>query len=397
MTARQHDTHKKALVKILGQRFLARIPGRAAGDKIMKRTIKLILIVLVVVSMLAVPFAGAASNVCFTAINDTLQTLGESTMPVIIGNILYIPCTFFASRELGVYYITSGSQLLLYNSQKRLLYDTALGIVSDQEDNRNYITANVQNGLIYVPVDEVCTYFGLSYDVIQSELAPVVRFYNTQQYLDQNTFLRLNMPLMQQLYDAYTQPETSPEAEAEVTFENVTVYLSFYELSSENFEQVLDLLEQYSCKACFFVSAEEIAADAALLRRAAGAGHTIGLWLTEGTGEEYEKSYCQLFEAAKIYSILVSAPDDVMDTARETAEAKGLVFWRPTKSYDSDTDSGYSLSSRLSDIESSRIGLNIPCTDEFVSQIGYLLGYLSDRQYTVNRITETTTPTYHLD
>jgi hypothetical protein len=62
--------------------------------------------------LIAAPVSVAVTNVYFSAINEELMPLTETAMPIVIGNKFYIPCDFFTTDELGVYYV-SGTQIML--------------------------------------------------------------------------------------------------------------------------------------------------------------------------------------------------------------------------------------------------------------------------------------------
>ncbi|SHI04346.1 Polysaccharide deacetylase [Sporobacter termitidis DSM 10068] len=373
----------------------------------MKRKVTVIVLALCLTILFAAHPAEAADDIYFTAANNTLRLLDNNTMPAMIGSRLYIPCNFFTSDELGVYYIPGGSQFMLYSSTKRLLFDTERGIAADQYNNRQNISAVKKNGLNYVSVDDVCDLFGLTYDYVLSDPAPVIRFYRGTGFINNMTFVSLNKNQMQTSYDAYvgkgSDPGASPASSAPPTVsgaptsESVTVYLSFYNLTPKNFGAVLDSLDAYRYKSCFFVAADEIVSNADLLRRAAAAGHTIGIWLRDGTLEEYQNASALLFEAAKIRTILVSAGGDAGKTARAAAKSDGLIFWRPIKSLgESDKTTLGSLTGQLSALDSSRYSVNISCTDKMVTLTKSLLGYLAEQKFTVRRLTETTVPTYYI-
>jgi len=281
-----------------------------------------------------------------------------------------------------------------------LRFDTARGTVVDQDKIEYGISAEKKNGLIYVPVNLVCRFFGINYETIPADPAPVVRFY-VGVYINQKTFLSLNKSDMEKYYDAYVGKDSSPGASStsptEPAHKIVTLFLSFNGLSSADFKKVLDKFDQYRYKCCFFVSADEIASNAELLRRAAGTGYTIGLWLKDGTPDEYEKASSLLFEATKLRSILVSAGGEAAKTAEATAGSEGLVFWEPTKSYnDSDKVTKGTVTGLLNALDSSRVSINMACTDGNVSLLSFLLDYLAQNNYIVKRITETTAPTYSI-
>lgn len=367
----------------------------------MKMKIMVFVIVLCLALPIATPAFAATSGIAFTAINDTLKPLSNETMPAIIGSLLYIPCSFFSTDELGVYCILGGSQVMLYNSSKRLIFDTKQDTVIDQDNNEHSTLAVVMNGLIYVPVDDVCAFFGLTYDVIQSALAPVVRFINGPIIITKDKFTTLYKNKMQMYYDTYigdsTTQSVSPSSSAPTTFENVTVYLSFYELSGGKLESVLNTLAPTYFKACFFVTADEIAENAGLLRHAAGNGHTIGILLTDGTADgvytEYQAASALLFEATKVKTVIVTAVGDNAKTAEDAALAESLVFWRPTKNYDGKARfSAATLTDKLSTIAGMRESLYFACSDDTADVLRSFLSYLQHFEYNMRRVTETSIP-----
>lgn len=344
----------------------------------------------------------AAGNVCFTAINETLMPLNDATMPIIIGSQLYIPCNFFTSDTLGVYYIPGDSQVMLYGASKKITFYIEKNIVLGYDDNyEHYIPAEKRSGRIYVPIDEICAFFGLKYDVMQNQdtPAPVVRFYNGTAYPSKDKFIALNKNKMQAMYDNYISPEpsatiASPEPP---TFEDVSVYLSFYDLSGSDMGRVLETFEKTSYKACFFVTADEIEANAGLLRRAVCKGHTIGIRLTdlsaEGAFQEFLNASALLFEAAQVKTVIVTSIGDAAIAAEDMAKAKSLVFWRPTNYYDSEAKlSVTGLTGKLSTVKGTRESLYFACSEGVSGILSPFLFYLSQYEYSIRQITETSIP-----
>lgn len=369
----------------------------------MKRKIIAVILLLCLSISLATAEVTAAGTVYFTAIDNELHPLDDNTMPTFINGLLYIPYTFFSSDKLlGVYFAAGSDRVMLYSSKKNLTFDFVKATVFDQDGTQSYIPAQKQNGLIYVPVEAVCRFFGLQYQYLSGGLAPVVRFTKDSFNINGPTFVGLNRKKMQDYYNAYTgstdaslsSPAPSPE---DPTYENVTVFLSFCGLAPVNFSAVLDALDIYGYKCCFFVSADDIAASADLIRRAAGSGHTIGIWLNQGTFDEYERASALLFEAAKLRTVIVSAYDDVQQEALSMADTKGLVLWSPSSTYDElskFTVAG--VTGNLSVQSGSRESLNIACTDTAASLMRSILAYMSEKKYTVQCLSERTLPTYFI-
>jgi hypothetical protein len=175
---------------------------------------------------------------------------------------------------------------------------------------------------------------------------------------------------------------------------NISVYLGFYDLSAKNFAEVLDIIDAYRYQCCFFVSYEEIAADADLIRRAAGEGHTIGLRLTSGTFEEYQMAASSSSRQSKSgRPRLLDGEAD--EAARADSRVQGLVYWHPSRKYDETAKMNFAeLTDQLGAYGGGREGVNFACTDKEIYMIGSFLTYLSGRRYTVRRIVENTAPIY---
>jgi hypothetical protein len=242
--------------------------------------------------------------------------------------------------------------------------------------------------------------------VIDAEPADIVRIRTTSNINDL-TFPNIGY-IKQQLqaeYDKYTGVITSADPSASPTpstpepptYEDITVYLSFYNLSDGELGSILDSLALSSYMACFFVTADEIEDNADLLRRAACKGHTIGIFLTdltaEGAYKEYKDASALLFEAAKVKTVIVTALGEAAAAAEDMAKEKSLVFWRPTKYYDAEaklTVNG--LTGRLSTVGGMRESLYFACSEGVSGILRPFLSYLSQYEYGVRRITETSTP-----
>lgn len=373
----------------------------------MRRKVIAVLVLFSLFAAFLPPAVSAAGDIFFTAINNHVLPLNEKTMPKYFDK-LYIPYTFFSSDELGVYFAPGEDRVMIYSytpNYKSLTFNIVTATVLDQDNNQYYFPAIKSNGLIYLPAYEVCRFFGWTLAVYAADPAPIVRIMNSPDVLNKPTFFSFNSSKIREYYDAYTgshaspspgasqPPPASPSHSGEPTFESVTIYLSFFNLPPENFAAVLSDLETHRFKSCFFVSADEIRDNADLLRRAAGRGHMIGIWLDTGTLEEYHNASSLLFEAAKVKTILVSAAGDAAKTAEDLAASAGLVFWKPIRTYDAASKISYAgITSKLTILSGNRESIGFACTDKAVPVISSFLYCLADKRYNVKRINEKTPP-----
>jgi hypothetical protein len=155
---------------------------------------------------------------------------------------------------------------------------------------------------------------------------------------------------------------------------------------------VLDSQVASGHQACFFVSADDIINNQDIIRRISGSGHIAGIWLTEGTYDEYLEISALLFEAAKIRTVLVSA-DESTEEAIQTAEEHGLVFWGGSQNlagYDTLTVTG--AIAMLPTEERTRAKLMFSCTENTALVLTGLYAHLRVNEYMVEGITETVEP-----
>ena len=143
---------------------------------------------------------------------------------------------------------------------------------------------------------------------------------------------------------------------------------------------------------CFFVSENDIKDNAGLIRKISAGGHAIGIWLSDGTYAEYQKTSGLLFEAAKIKTILVSADIDA-EAALGMAREQGLIFWRTSQSilYD-DTLTMDAIIEMLPLVGGERRNLISPCSEFTALMLSGILSYLREYEYNLTSITETVTP-----
>ncbi len=372
----------------------------------MKKKIVTVVLVLCMALTLLAPAATAAGTVYFCGVNDKLLPLNDQMIPLDVGSEVYLPYKMFTASEtkLGVFCAVSGDQssLLLYNTDKRLIFDIWGGTITDQNDSAYYYNVRVANGTVYLPASLICSFFGLTMTFILGDPAPVIRIKNASAVYNDKTFHGMYESDMQSAYNNYVghpndgQPATvspSPSPGHAPTHENDTIYLSFTDLTAGQLDLLLDILDTSEYKCGFFIAADEIADNADLLRRAAGAGNMLGVWLNDGTYKEYQAASALLFEATKIQTLFVSAGGDTRTQAEEMAQEKGLIFCNTDSVYDE--TSALTLPGITEGLGSQGPGgqsLSFVCSETIITMLPALLTYLMNNKYDVRRITETSRP-----
>jgi hypothetical protein len=380
----------------------------------MKRTIAVLIVLSL--SLVFVPTVShAAVTPYFMAYNDTLLAFNDEHMPIVSGGEYFVPVMVFAG--LGIHAIGSDEleRVRLYRGASRYLdFFTARGVTEDQDGNTLFWPAARRIGRrFYVPLRQVCDYFGLVWErvaidraIIPEEQMWVIRIISSADF-NGLTFVGLNRDEIRAAYNEYFAPPLTPsppppgedtpppEEEPPPDYSDVTIFMSFYNISAGSVEWILDLLSIKAASgyySCFFVSSDDIMADPGLIRRISGSGHTVGIWLTEGTYDEYLEISALLFEAAKIRTVLVSA-DESAEEAIQTADEHGLVFWGGSQnSLDYDTLTIAGTIALIPTEEETRASFIFSCAESTALLLSGLYAYLRVNEYMVESITETVEP-----
>lgn len=244
----------------------------------------------------------AAPDIILTGVNDTFLPLSSSTMPIQKSGVLYVPYTVFkGTLDINGSYNEKQQSLVLYNWDYTLNFALGQGYVYDQ-DNKSYSPpAFTLNGVVYVPVQLVCSVFGLSYSLISSAY-PVLRITNNSVSMSDHAFVTTNADYIDKLVSNYLNPTpvpttpsvttpVEPETNSSSTTTTTTtqpevveptkkpekVYLSFYGEINEDTSDILQTLEESNYNASFFVNSNSQDIDGDILRKIIANKHTLGI------------------------------------------------------------------------------------------------------------------------
>ena len=376
----------------------------------MKKKAAAAIIALCLITALTPSVSRAAVSPHFIAVNDTLLPFGDDTMPIISGGIIFVPHDIFSLAGVQASTSRDTGHVRLYAGTRRVDFYADWGVTEDQHENTlSWPPAQIFAGKIYVPLHQVCGFFDLSYTLIEAgrDVIPgtqiwVIRIISSVA-LTGSEFIALHRNNMIAAYNEYYGLPMDIEVTEEPApdYSDVTIYLGFYDISAGGADEILDLLGAQPDGlhyACFFVSAGDIARNAGLIRRIYGNGHAVGVWLDEGTLEEYLETSALLFEATKIKTVLVSAEAPVGEDISD-AGAYRLIFWGIQQ--DSEVGGmpgGTSEAPESSAIDSlpteggARMNLMLPCSDDTTSMLPLLLSHLRTYGYTVAGIVESILP-----
>lgn len=252
----------------------------------MKRIFSVVWTALFAIAFLLLPCAGAAEaggqTVIFTIVNNTLAPLRSDTMPFISDGMLYVPYTVF-TENFGVVsiYNSRDNLLILSNENKTLFFNTVDGGCYDREGETYSYTTLSRNGQAYVPAVFVSSVFNLLCGYYPN--TSVVRIKDITSSYSDTYLISMLQPDMDTALEAF-QKEMAREQEPE--FVPFDVYFCFSGSLGESVGYVLDALAAEGIHAAFFVTAEDILANEALVRRIYVEGHTLGLALSEAVTQD---------------------------------------------------------------------------------------------------------------
>jgi len=381
----------------------------------MKKRIITILVVLCLAAAFMPIVTRAAITPYFMAVNDTLLPFNKETMPFVSGGEFFVPDKVFEYIEIWAVGSDSLEHVRLYKGSKYIDFYTDSRLSVDNDGNiLRWPPARRIDSIFYLPLQQVCDYFGLSFytievtsDIIAEQKMYVIRIVSNA-LINGPTFVGMNKNAIRAAYNEFYAPPEPPSPtptgspyipprppEPPPSYHDVNIHLSFFDISAGSADGILDLLDMHAepgFYSCFFVSGSDVSEDPGLIRRIYGSGHMVGIWLETGALSEYLETSALLFEAAKVKTVIVSA-GDVAETAIATADANKLVFWESGQSMDDYDDQSMTLITESIPTESgARMNLFFPCSESAMSVLPGVYLFLRANEYTVSRITETIEP-----
>ena len=383
-----------------------------------KRSAALVLVLTMLVTLLNT--AQAAGNIYLTAVNENLLELTSDTMPTWSGGVLYVPYTVFDGSYTGINLGISSSYsrdegtVTLYTLQQMVVFDLNRGTCYNPLTEQTLSgKAILRNGRPYVPVAAVCSYFGLSYSVIDIEEGYIVRikssgvvlsdysFVDSAQNSIRNRIRDYNQANQSQPTPGVLPPTYNPEeSDTEITVPDdpvdtdiIPTYLAFSCEDSQGLSEILDTLDSRNQRAIFFFDAQGLEREDDLIFRILGSGYSIGLIAqgrsTSATNRLLEEANQTLSQVAYTRTSVVLVPEN----QREELEAEGWICWNetasavPTQGVGTNTYANQVLK-RISG-NHARVYLTLDASSETARVLPTLLRRLSEEGYGVSVPLET--------
>lgn len=244
-----------------------------------------LLCALLMFQMMALP-AQADEPVYFLAAGNEVQTVTDQMMPFWSGGYLYIPGPLFTGSNRGTLgvtyrYLESDQAGVLFNEDmsKLLLFDLKRNYAIDLDEKVSYPGAIMRNGILFVPAFLVAKYFGIEYSVTEVKQGYLVWIRQQDFGLTDKEFADAATYPIASKYAEYMEGKKGsssvevPETGVEIGGKRIYLCLR----AGEETGRMLDALDRYRAQAAFFCTEVFMAEQGDLLRRMAGAGHSIGI------------------------------------------------------------------------------------------------------------------------
>ena len=302
----------------------------------------------------------AAGGIYFTAINDSVAALNDSTMPTWSGGVLYVPYSVFdGSNSTGITfdisfsYNRSSGLATLFNTRQFLTFDLNNGTCYDGLSGLPLGgKAILRNGRVYVPVARVCSFFGLSYSIISIPEGYIVRIKSSSVVLSDEDFADAATNSIARRLREYNQANQStptpgglppapsgggqtettdpPLQQEPETSGSVPTYLGFRCDDDQALSDILDALADENRAAVFFFPPDKLERQDDLLYRILGSGHSVGLLAEGDTLSETRRLLEEGNRVLERVGYTRTAIALVPERFRAALEAEGWVCWDET-------------------------------------------------------------------
>lgn len=315
----------------------------------MKRALSLLLTIALLLLAMLLPVSGA-SSMSFIVVNDLARlNLTGDQRPFYSGGALYVPYTVFSSVSLGFYpsYSVADKTLALFSRDKRLVFDLSDGTVTDETKYVQNISAIPKAGTVFLPAEFCAGHFDIRVsDLASKDGYQIVRFTTGSEIFDDDLLVERAEPYIaraiqtQNTGDSSTTtspptptvpttpntPDSQTPSDTEPEQDPARIYLAV--TGAEDLGKALNTLDRHRLKATFFLTAEEIAANEAMVRRLSVEGHYIGLTAdaAEDVPEQLALADLALDRTLQSRSLLALLPKAL---SSEAVSARYRVFQQP--------------------------------------------------------------------
>ena len=164
------------------------------------------------------PAAVAEDSVYFTAVDERVLDLNDSTMPFWFGGYLYVAATVFRESGVGYSYNIVSQTLVLYDSSRSLVFDIATGAGTDGQGNLYDHVCVTRGGVTFVAASPVASFFGRTYSNTRVNHGYLIRVKSSSAVLPDSMFTETATYQLDTKYQQYQKKnfaEQTPDREPE--------------------------------------------------------------------------------------------------------------------------------------------------------------------------------------
>lgn len=235
----------------------------------------------------------AAGTVYFTAVNDKLLDLSDSTMPFWSGGALYVPTGVYAGLGLSSSYNASAKTLTLSSGSVRLICNLSADMIVDSRGNAYSDTPVERYGQVFLPATLVCRVFSYTVTTRAVTNGYLVRIKNASAYYSDEAFAESVSATMNARYEEYAAAHSGtvpPPEENDGAETGKQAFFAVTVRSGEEAERVLRVTDGGTNRVTFLLTEEFFRDENAseFLRRIWASGHGLGLCADDLAAAETE-------------------------------------------------------------------------------------------------------------
>ncbi len=276
----------------------------------MKKRLTALLCLLAAFVALALPWtqaAGTYDGIYLVGVNDSvlLRLITADQMPVRRSGTIYVPYSILDNKDLGLSYALNrtGGTFTIFNRRQSLIFQLSGSGSVDREGNEQDGRIITRNGVVFIPLRFVASYFGLTYSfynlVLPDGTVPIARVCTEQASMSDAQFgasaaQLVAAPLSQYLASQATpapsanppRPSAAPSPSPSARPDPCDICFAVACTDGSGFSQLLDAFEGAHLSALFLFSPDDLLQRDDDVRAAAAAGHQIGLLLGRDDPQE---------------------------------------------------------------------------------------------------------------
>ena len=270
-----------------------------------KRGSCFLLALLLSLQLTAMP-SRAAQTVYFTAANDRVMDLNDATMPFMQNGMYYLSQNIFNNSPLDIYFSRNkaNNTVSLYTAGIYLTFYLDDNTVSDSQGNSYNYRLIVKGDTVFFPMNLLTGYFGLTYTVLQTEHAPLIRIRSGSDNLSDQIFLDAAKNMLSVYYNRYLKAKAEenasrPPQSTDTPAKGLYPICPVVTVSDiEGCRTVLEQLNSRKWSGLFLFQPEEIGQYGDLIRCIVAGGHSVGFVGLDFSLQQLQQANELLFLAA---------------------------------------------------------------------------------------------------